>query len=102
MLRQKETSGHGSSAVPLPFPPADTGLPNVTVGLVQLPEQSYGDYNFEGWVAYSPTEGQPGYHQSALPACLFVSDGVVPLPPSIFLFGAGLLGLGAWRRFKRG
>jgi hypothetical protein len=27
---------------------------------------------------------------------------VVPLPPSVFLLGSGLLGLAGWRRFRKG
>jgi hypothetical protein len=31
-----------------------------------------------------------------------VSSHVVPLPPSVFLLGSGLLGLAGWRRFRKG
>jgi hypothetical protein len=70
---------------------ADIGFP---VGLqannITLEEQ--GDEGYNGYV-YTPSQGQPGYVVGAVVTYQFVSDGVVPVPPSAWLLGSGLLGL---------
>jgi len=57
-------------------------------------------FNF---ATYSPFQGDPGYDPSVT-SYKFISDGtaVVPLPPSVLLMGAGLLGLASWRKLRRG
>jgi hypothetical protein len=66
--------------------------PNIVI----IPEDGSESFNF---ATYVPVLGQPGYDPS-LPQYTFYSD--VPLPPSAFMLGAGLLGLLGFRRQRNG
>jgi hypothetical protein len=73
---------------------ADVGLPEVLssirVSISELgPEGNNGAY-------YTPLLGQPGYGTGMDITYHFISD--VPLPPSVWLLGSGLLGLAGLRR----
>jgi hypothetical protein len=82
-------------------PPADVGLPTANyTNLVSIQEIGLEGNNYAD---YTPGPGQPGYSPIGVPITYhFVSDGVVPLPPSVILLGSGLLGLVGWRRLKKG
>jgi hypothetical protein len=76
---------------------ADTGLPTEFYPNPVTIQEVGSEKN--NWVFYTPLPGQPGY--SDLNPGLtyqFISD--VPVPPSVLLFGGGLLGLLGlgWRR----
>jgi hypothetical protein len=45
---------------------------------------------------------QTGGDQVDLDNVRLNSSAVIPVPPTLLLLGSGLLGLGGWRRFRKG
>jgi hypothetical protein len=80
--------------------PADTGLPgNALTNVVTI--QEIGPEGANG-ATYTPTPGQPGYINSDFTATYnIVSDNEVPEPASMMLMGAGIVALGAFKRYRR-
>jgi hypothetical protein len=56
------------------------------------------DEGLNGYWGYYPTPDQPGYMAGCDASYNFISGVAVPLPPSVWLLGSGLLGLVGLRR----
>ena len=50
---------------------------------------------------YYDSSGVPQLRPSHVVMWTYARTEVVPLPPSVFLLGAGLIGLAGWRRFRK-
>ena len=80
--------------------PADIGLPsNALTNTVLI--QEVGPEGANG-ATYTPTAGQPGFFNTDFTFTYnIVSDGAIPEPASMMLMGAGIVALGAFKRFRR-
>jgi hypothetical protein len=61
-------------------------------------------YEHEGYSIYDLTtcRNYPYITSEYGLRCIFIDEGAIPLPPSAYLLGSGLLGLVVWRRFRKG
>jgi hypothetical protein len=82
---------YSDNSEPPPDALADIGFPILFQPNI-VPLTEVGNEGNNG-VVYTPVDLQPGQYSPAPITYQFVSDGVVPLPPSAWMLGSGLLGL---------